>query len=385
MKIVKITGGYLPAEQQGGTAVVAHHLAKALQLLGHTITVVTTNSNGRGTLPFCNEWVEMDGVDVYYGAKDKSILPYKSTSMSKEFHTQIYDADLVLVAGVWTWYGPKVVSAANAYKKPVYLYTHGVRSGKRMRMQSYFKKLMWWNLFEKKMFANATGIIAITEDEREELLQLGVNDNIIVIPNGVCEPTRIDKAKLVIKEYLGFSEIPFIYFLGRVEPIKRIDLLITAFAMALKEVRLDARLVIAGPNRLSYREEMESLAGGLGILDKIIFTGPVKGELKAALFQECSGFALLSVSEVLAMSALEALKYEKPVVVTDSNAFEAFIAKDAMLSTASDPSSVARIFAMMIKNDKNLLQVAKNGKSIVDSDYDWESVARLTEKLVNSG
>lgn len=85
MKIVKITGGYVPAEKQGGTAVVAHALSRALRDNGHEVLVLTSNANGDDQLPFLDEWREVDGVPVFYGNRKLRFLPIYVPSLIKEF------------------------------------------------------------------------------------------------------------------------------------------------------------------------------------------------------------------------------------------------------------------------------------------------------------
>ena len=385
LTIFKVTGGYIPAEKQGGTAVVAHDLVKALQLQGHEVKVFTTNANGDGYLPFENVWKSIEGVDVFFASKIKSFFPYKSPSLIKELEKQICACDVVLLAAVWVWYGPIVAKLAKKYHKPVYLYTHGVRSTARMRTQGVLKKLAWWHLYDKKMFNSVNGIIAITEDEKLELSKLTTQNNIVVVPNGVREQTVETNPRKVLSSSYSFSnDTKFIYFLGRTEPTKGCDLLIKSFSQISIGKGNDWRLVIAGPDRNNHRSELEQLCRDYAIEDKVVFAGPVSGAVKAALFQECSGFALLSVTEVLAMSALEAMQYAKPVIVTDVNAFAAFIEKGVIYSAARDENAISNVLMKMLSGDTEASLIGRRGREEVQNNYTWSSIADQTLEVLST-
>ena len=385
MSIFKVTGGYIPAEKQGGTAVVAHDLVKAFQNQGHQVKVFTTNANGEDYLPYDNVWHSIEGVDVFFARKIKSILPFKSPSLIEELEKYIDACDVILLSAVWVWYGPFVVKLAKKYRKPVYLYTHGVRSNARMRSQSYYKKLLWWFLFDKKMFKSVTGIIAITADEQTELSQLTGHKNIIVIPNGVREQIEENNSREILATNINFNDnTKFIFFLGRTEPIKGCDLLIKSFSRISVPDGQDWRLVISGPDRNNHKVELEHLCRDLGIRDRVVFTGSVSGALKSSLFQETSGFALLSLTEVLAMSVLEAMQYSKPVIVTDTNAFDAFIKKGVIYGADRDANTIAKILLKMLTADTEATSLGRRAKEEIQNNYTWSSIADQTLEVLST-
>lgn len=272
-----------------------------------------------------------------------------------------------------------ITKICKANNIPVYSYTHGVRSGERMRSQSYVKKLLWWWLIDRKMFSDVSGIVAITKNEKEELMSLNTTQNICVIPNGVDIPLILPNSREIIFSELGIqSDEKFIFFLGRTEPIKGVDLLIDSFAISLSHGNANSKLVISGPDRNNYRATLEAQAERLGISDRVIFTGSIAGDLKTALFQECDGFALLSITEVLAMSALEAMKFQKPVVVTDTQAFSEFLNRDMMIGADRDCEQIGAILSDFLSRTAASQQMARRAKFCIDTEYDWKTIAQQT-------
>jgi glycosyltransferase involved in cell wall biosynthesis len=84
----------------------------------------------------------------------------------------------------------------------------------------------------------------------------------------------------------------------------------------LPSPRLDWRLVIAGPDEQGTRAALERKAGSLGLLDGIVFAGPVYGEAKEQLLESADLFVLPSRSENFGLVVAEALAAGVPVVTT---------------------------------------------------------------------
>ena len=132
--------------------------------------------------------------------------------------------------------------------------------------------------------------------------------------------------------------------------------------------------------------ELEHLCRDLGIRDRVVFTGSVSEALKSSLFQETSGFALLSLTEVLAMSVLEAMQYSKPVIVTDTNAFDAFIKKGVIYGADRDANTIAKILLKMLTADTDTTSLGRRAKEEIQNNYTWDSIAKETlAKIYSDG
>lgn len=384
MNILKVTGGFPPAEKEGGTAVVGHALSKYLKLAGHKVKVFTTNINGDGFIGAGDRWEEIDGFDVFYAKASKTFYKYFSPSMILEFKKHIAKADIVLMASVWTWYGPQIARICRQAGVPYVLYPHGVRSGERMAMQSYYRKIAWWHLFDKKMFLKANGLVAITEFEKQEMKSIGVSCPIEVIPNGVESIPFVDDAReLLLKEYSIPIDSPIVFFIGRIETIKGVDLAIESFKLMLEKCP-NAYLVLAGPDRDNLTEELKTLTKNLNIDDKVIFTGSVRGNARSALYHSASVLLLPSITEVLAMSVLEALKTGVPVVVTDKDAFVDVIACGAGLGCDRNKEDISEaVTSLLLDKEKHAL-MSKAARMLAEDKYSWSAVVEQTSQFCKS-
>jgi glycosyltransferase involved in cell wall biosynthesis len=98
---------------------------------------------------------------------------------------------------------------------------------------------------------------------------------------------------------------------GRLVPVKGIETLLRALAIALRE-QPDLKLDIAGDGPL--RTELESLAADLGLGDLVRFLGRVDGVGPA--MEKAAGIVVPSLGEGFGMVALEAAERGRPVIAS---------------------------------------------------------------------
>jgi glycosyltransferase involved in cell wall biosynthesis len=120
--------------------------------------------------------------------------------------------------------------------------------------------------------------------------------NTIVIPNGI-DYDGIRKACEKYKKVPGR-----ILFVGRLEHMKGVDLLLEAFKRVKSK---NCKLHIVGKG--SLREELEQRANKLGILNRVVFRGHLLGKDVYQEYAEAEIFCGLSRSEALGNVFIEAM------------------------------------------------------------------------------
>jgi L-malate glycosyltransferase len=140
------------------------------------------------------------------------------------------------------------------------------------------------------------------------------SDRIEVIPNGVElsdfePPLARDEARRAAGLPLGAR---LIVAIARFHPVKDHATLLRGFA-AMPSRSGDAQLILAGEGPL--QEELESLAAGLGVRDRVQFLG-VRTDVPA-LLRAADVFCLTSLSEAASLTVLEAMAARVPIVLTD--------------------------------------------------------------------
>lgn len=108
---------------------------------------------------------------------------------------------------------------------------------------------------------------------------------------------------------------PSLLFAARLQPLKAPDLALEVLARLVPQV--DARLVLTGgvsEDFQDYRRELEELAEGLGVAERVELAGSQDRAHLAARMQEASVLLLTSWSETFGLVALEAQACGTPVV-----------------------------------------------------------------------
>ena len=105
-----------------------------------------------------------------------------------------------------------------------------------------------------------------------------------------------------------------ILFVGRLSPEKNLVYLINAFErFAVLEQK--AELWIAGHGVLDA--QLRAMVHERGLEKKVVFKGQVPHDQLPQLYTACDVFFLPSLREILALVALEAMRFSRPVIVTD--------------------------------------------------------------------
>jgi glycosyltransferase involved in cell wall biosynthesis len=140
----------------------------------------------------------------------------------------------------------------------------------------------------------------------------------------------------------------FLLFLGRIHPKKGCDLLISAFAgIAANQPGLD--LVIAGPDQVGWRSQLEAQSRAAGIAHRIHWPGALFGDVKWGALRACDAFVLPSHQENFGVAVAEALAAGKPVLITDKvNIWREIKSDAAGLIAADEAASVSDMLSTFV-------------------------------------
>lgn len=190
-----------------------------------------------------------------------------------------------------------------------------------------------------------------------------------VIPCGVNIPQ--EKIDSNIIEKFGIAKGYYFLTIGRFDPIKNLDVLINAFKKTDNE---RYQLVIAGNYSNAYGEQLQQLAKEN---KNIIFVGGVLGDDKECLLRNCFVNCLVSSSEGMPISLLEAMVYGKHCIVTDIPAIRE-IAKDDWCYWCK-PEDVDSLYSQLINAEKNHEIVAGENPEMVEyveRHHTWNSITK---------
>lgn len=156
----------------------------------------------------------------------------------------------------------------------------------------------------------ATRVIAVSHYTARMIHQLhGVPfEHIDVVHNGAY-------ARPTVSAYRSESGDvrPMVLFLGRITYQKGPDYFVEAAAKVLQEVP-EARFVMAGNGDMLPR--LQERVHELGIAHAFEFPGFIRGADVERMFSTAEAYVMPSVSEPFGISALEAMSYETPVILS---------------------------------------------------------------------
>jgi 1,2-diacylglycerol 3-alpha-glucosyltransferase len=111
---------------------------------------------------------------------------------------------------------------------------------------------------------------------------------------------------------------PLLFYVGRLDAEKRIDLLLRGLASLRARGRDDIRLAIAGQGAAG--NDLRTLASTLGLAERVRFLGYVPNEQLPLLYQTGQVFCMPSPEELQSIATLEAMASGRPVLAANARA-----------------------------------------------------------------
>ncbi len=173
---------------------------------------------------------------------------------------------------------------------------------------------------ERAIARSADRIVVASTDERDLLVRLYGADaqRIAVVPCGVNLDLFHPVDKAVARRQLGLrDDDQILLFVGRIEPLKGVDILLGAAAQLDPDT--DCFVLVVGGDSSSSEGEMghlRSLASRLGIAERVSFLGAVDHERLPLFYSAADVCVVPSYYESFGLVALEAMACGTPVVAS---------------------------------------------------------------------
>lgn len=203
---------------------------------------------------------------------------------------------------------------------------------------------------------------------------------LVVIKNGI----ELEKVKKNIKEHsitrneLGFTSEHFIIgSVGRFEPVKNYQLLLTACALLYDDYP-QVRLVLVGYG--SQERFLRARAQTLGIQDRVTFIINQPGYKYYKLF-DC--FALSSLTEGISIALLEAMAAGCPIVTTSSSYDHDVINhnKNGQIVPPQDAQALSQAFTCYIKDSLFAQKCSQDALKTVEESFNTTSMHKKYDYL----
>lgn len=273
--------------------------------------------------------------------------------------------DVIHDNGLWRSHNHALSELAAARGIPRIVSTRGMLEPWARNHKWLKKKIAWW-VYQRRDLRRAAAIHATSADELSNLDMLSLGVPARLVPNGVDLPPerRAIESERRIRTAL---------FIGRLYPVKGLPMLIEAWARVRPQ---GWRLVIAGPDEGGHRLVLERAIAEARLGESVSFPGPLHGRAKEDAFQDADFFVLPTHSESFGMAVAEALAHGLPVLTTTRAPWPALEERGCGWRVLPTVDGLAEGLGRVAALDSPALSgMGRLGRSLVESEYRWTSVA----------
>ena len=243
----------------------------------------------------------------------------------------------------------------------------------------------------------ADKLVVSTESERAEVELISNTDNghIAVIPPGVdlsvFHPYPQERAR---RELDIAADDKMLLFVGRIEPLKGIDTLLSALQLLEQSGDMPAHLcvsVIGGDpekpleTRHAELDKLMVLCKELGLSDMVTFLGRRAQETLHYYYASSDIVVMPSHHESFGMVALEAMACGTPVIASDVGGLAELVqdGETGFLVPGGDPAAMAERLRCMLSDQELLARLGRQAANYAER-YDWKGITRQIMDLYES-
>ena len=384
MKILEVIPYFIPAYSYGGPVKVCLDISKEIIRQGHSVTVATTDTlDGKNRIKKLEE--EIDGLKIirfknisnWLAKNYNGYLPISFYFWAKK---NIKNFDIVHCHDFFTLQNIIISHFCKKHEVPFFIQPHGTLSPVRQKAKMQFAKKIFLKLFNKTL-KNSKSIIALTENEKQEIISIDkdLENKTIIIPNGIktAEFENINRINLH-KEYNLPEENKIIGYFGRIQYIKGIDISLKILAKIKNKINFT--YLIIGPDE-GEKEKLEKQIEELGLNKNVIFTGILTGNKKWQTIKSCDLFLFTSRNEGLPMTILEIATLGIPQVLSkDCHVPEIEKYDGGFEFNLNEEEKIAEKIVEIISDEQERQFLGNNSKKLIQEYFNLEkTVSKLIQ------
>lgn len=231
-------------------------------------------------------------------------------------------------------------------------------------------KMQYWyfKYIVPRLIKNCKGIIAVSETTKDDICQYYKvsSDFVYVVPNAMDNNTFIkDQCK----------DKGFLLCVGAAYQHKNIHELLSNYKFWVDKYKL----VIASAKG-AYREYLERVIKEHNLENNVELYGYVSDEKLAQLYRECSALVYPSKWEGFGIPPLEAMRYKKPVILSDIKIFREIYGDAVIYVTLGNHDSWEKAF-QKLHNINEVADLKCKYREVMDK-YSWNSNEEKIQKII---
>ncbi len=365
MRVILVTHGKVNPQGHNGISRVVYYLNKYEKQIGIQSEI----------------WSVVDGVkkeELFERSSEVTVNCFpriklwkgKKNDFCKRILQEKDSIDLVHFHMPWLMDKLTIAKACDAAGIPYIVTGHSAYSGSQK--QSWKMKL--GKKYELPFLNRAKAVHAITREESTEFRKFGIHTGLFVIPNSIEDIERT-KPYEVSKD--GKIRI---LFMGELRAQKNIDGLIRAVSLLEEEKRAAVLFQIIGPDSRGNMEKLKKLANDLKVSECFEFLGGVFGEERKQYFENADLYITPSLSEVVSLSAIEAMAYGIPQIATRQADFSYLYREDFFAMCENYPQDMARAIEEMLDRKEEFPALSANARKAYEKFFTWDKNVKKFEK-----
>ena len=320
LRVLHVVPYYEDAWAYGGIPRVAAAMAHGLAGRGHHVTVCTTDA--------CGASARLPARAQPSSRADVRVEVFPNLSNRLAYHLQFFTPiglgaylrrrraafDIAHLHACRNLPGELAARVLRGANVPYVLSPNGTAPIIERRFAA---KRLFDFAFGHGTLTHAARVLAVTDSERRQLLDLGVESGrIAMVPNPVHEAgsDRPGPAADFRRLYAAGSG-PVVLFLGKLTPRKGVDVLVRAFAQLTHS---DATLIVGG-NDMGAGADVNAVIGSLRLGDRVQQIGLLTGRERLDALAAADVVVYPSRDEIFGLVAMEALLCGTPVVVCNDS------------------------------------------------------------------
>jgi glycosyltransferase involved in cell wall biosynthesis len=370
MKILHVVPAFHPSTAYGGPIEAVYRLCRLLAEQGDDVRVLTTNGNGRNDVipvDLEREVALTDGLRVRYCERRsrQSVSP----TLVKLLPSYVRWADVVHLSGVYSFPTIPTLLGCRLLGKPLVWSPHGA-----LQRWEHSRRVAGKKLFElacKAVMPRTVVCHVASVEEGHHCHRVGSVD-VAILPHGVDIPP------LPAPPGSSNGTLRMLY-LGRLDPIKGIENLLTACRILRDSSPLKWSLRIVGGGDREYVRQLDEKVRKLELTEQVVMPGAVTGPAKDHIFDGVDLVVVPSHRESFGLVVAEALAHGVPVVVSTGAPWQAIEAVRCGLFVSNSPAALAgaieRIHTMALR------EMGLRGRDWMAKEFSWQTIATRMEHL----
>jgi glycosyltransferase involved in cell wall biosynthesis len=376
MKILHIIPYFSP--KFGGDVTSVYELSTHLAKRGHTVSIVTTSYLFDKKL--ANETLGVEIIPIPYFLYWELFI--YSPRINRFLEENLNFFDLVVLHNYRSYQNACLMKYAKIYSVPYCLDAHGSFVpiwGKKIRKRLF--DLVWGN----KILRGASKLIAATPQEKYQYIKNGIDPKkIFIIPRGI----NISKYNTYItdnhfrQKYNISSNAFLILYLGRIHPIKGLDILINAFSRLTKTYE-NTFLVVAGPDD-GYLLDLQNFISQNNIGKKVLFTGTLNFDEKIIALKSVDLVVVPSYFESFGKVITEAMASKTPILISNNCGILQMISEEVVHVCECDKEKFYTAMEKLYLDENERKKYLNPAYDYIETHFSWDNVIQQYEVLFES-